>query len=114
MKFPSIIKTSRYRRFEIEPRYYDPIKEEIEERTERIKRELRGEYSSEYSGARISFDRKSRKTASTSFIQLLIAAVLSLMVVGWLYFGNEVFYVLIVIAPFYLYKRLRKPFQPRD
>lgn len=114
MKFPSIIKTARYRRFEMEPRYYDPIKEEIEERTERIKREMKGEYSTEYSGARISFDRKTRKTASTSFLQLLIAAVLSLMVVGWLYIGNEVFYVLVLLVPFYLYKRLRKPFQGRD
>ncbi|MEQ8469640.1 MAG: hypothetical protein RIC35_00565 [Marinoscillum sp.] len=108
------MKTARYRRFEIEPRYYDPVKEEIDERTERIKREMSGEYSTEYSGARISFDRKSRKTASTSFLQLLIAAILSLMVVGWLYFGNEVFYVLIALIPFYLYKRLRKPFQERD
>ena len=109
MKFPSIVKTARYRRFGIEPRYYDPIKEEIEERTERIKREINGEYDGEYTGARISFDRKTRKTASTSMMQLAIAAILALGVVGWLYFGNEVFYVLWAAVPFYFYFRLRKP-----
>ncbi|WP_421873651.1 hypothetical protein [Marinoscillum sp.] len=109
MKFPSIIKTARYRRFEMEPRYYDPIKEEIEERTERIKREISGEYSGEYTGARISFDRKTRKTANTSMLQLLIAAILGSGVVGWLYFGNEVFYALWLGVPAYLYFRFRKP-----
>ena len=31
MKLPSIFKTPNYQRFDIKPRYYDPIKEEIEE-----------------------------------------------------------------------------------
>ncbi|MEQ9307782.1 MAG: hypothetical protein RJQ14_27980 [Marinoscillum sp.] len=75
---------------------------------------MTGEYSTEYTGARISFDRKTRKTANTSFLQLLIAAILSMMVVGWLYLGNQVFYILILLVPFYLYKRLRRPFQDRD
>lgn len=43
MKFPSIFKTASHQRFSINTRYYDPIKEEIAERTERIKRELEEE-----------------------------------------------------------------------
>lgn len=109
MKFPSLIKTAKYRRFEMEPRYYDPIKEELEERTERIKREMKGDYDPQYSGGRISFDRKTRKTASASMLQLVIAAVLSLGVVGWLYLGNDVLYALWLGVPIYLYFRLRKP-----
>ncbi|HCX23447.1 MAG: hypothetical protein CMB80_08730 [Flammeovirgaceae bacterium] len=109
MKFPSIVKTARYRRFEMEPRYYDPIKEEIEERTERLKREMTGEYDGQYTGARISFDRKTRKTASTSMMQLVIAAILGAGVIGWLYLGNDIFYALWAVVPFYLYFRLRKP-----
>lgn len=109
MKFPSIIKTARYRRFEVEPRYYDPIKEEIEERTERIKRELNGEYDAQYTGGRISFDRKTRKTANASMLQLVIAAVLGSGVMGWLYFGNDIFYALWLVVPIYLFFRFRKP-----
>lgn len=43
MKFPSIFRTSSPQRFGIKPRYYDPVKEEIEERTARIKKELEEE-----------------------------------------------------------------------
>jgi hypothetical protein len=43
MKFPSIFRTATPMRFEIKPRYYDPIKEEIEERTARIREELKNE-----------------------------------------------------------------------
>ena len=30
-------------RFDVKPRYYDPVKEEIEQRTAKIKRELQAE-----------------------------------------------------------------------
>ena len=40
MKLPSIVRVSKPRRFDITPRHYDPIKEEIEQRTLAIKKEL--------------------------------------------------------------------------
>ncbi|WP_439483581.1 hypothetical protein [Cyclobacterium plantarum] len=40
MKFPSIFRVNQPRRFQINPRHYDPVKEEIQSRTEGIKREL--------------------------------------------------------------------------
>jgi hypothetical protein len=43
MKFPSIFRTASPMRFDIKPRYYDPIKEELEERTARIKSEMEEE-----------------------------------------------------------------------
>ena len=43
MKFPSLFRTVSPMRFDIKPRYYDPIKEELEERTSRIKSELEEE-----------------------------------------------------------------------
>ena len=43
MKFPSIFRTATPMRFDIKPRYYDPIREELEERTSRIKKELEEE-----------------------------------------------------------------------
>ncbi|MFC4870252.1 hypothetical protein [Negadavirga shengliensis] len=40
MKFPSIFRVNQPRRFQITPRHYDPVKEEIANRTERIRKEL--------------------------------------------------------------------------
>ena len=40
MKLPSFIKLPGHKKFTITPRYYDPIKEEIMERTEAIKRKM--------------------------------------------------------------------------
>ena len=43
MRLPFMSKQRGPRQFNITPRHYDPIKEEIEERTKRIKDELRAE-----------------------------------------------------------------------
>src|SRR5690606_41747519 len=43
MKLPSIVKLGKYHRFNITPRHYDPINEEIEERTNAIRRQLEEE-----------------------------------------------------------------------
>jgi hypothetical protein len=40
MKLPSIFRVNQPHKFNITPRHYDPVKEEIEARTHRIKREL--------------------------------------------------------------------------
>ena len=40
MKFPSIFRVNSPMRFDIKPRYYDPVKEEIEQRTSKIKKDL--------------------------------------------------------------------------
>lgn len=107
MRFPSFIKLPRHRRFEITPRYYDPIKEEIEERTRRIKEEMDGNPSG-YRPSHIQFDRKTKSGPTSSGLQLIIAAGLGTVTLGWLYFGNQIFYTLWIIVPFYLFFRLRK------
>lgn len=111
MRFPSFIKVPGNRRFEIEPRYYDPVKEEIAERTAFIKHELAGRSSPESGGyvpGKITFEKKTKTAPNSSLLQLLIALVLGLTVVGWLYFGNQIFYSLWLVVPLYLFFRLRK------
>ncbi len=109
MKFPSFIKVPRNKRFNIEPRYYDPIKEEIEERTMRIKQELEGKSDSgTSSGTRITFERRTSPAPSSSLMQLGIAAILGSLVIGWLFYGNAVFYSLWLVVPIYLFFRFRK------
>ena len=108
MRFPSLFRLPRHQQFRIQPRYYDPVKEEIKERTERIKEEMDGKAEGNYQPSKISFRRKTKSAPATSMIQLGIAALLGVMVLGWLQFGNEVFYYLLwIVFPIYLIYRLK-------
>jgi len=108
MRFPSLFRIPKYQQFEIKPRYYDPIKEEIKERTARIKQGMEAKDAEDYQPAHLSFKRKTKPAPITSMLQLLIAVMLGLMILGWLQFGNEMFYyMLLVIVPGYLIYRLK-------
>ena len=108
MRFPSLFRLPRHQQFRIQPRYYDPVKEEIKERTERIRQAMEGGENGEYKPAQISFKRKARKAPSTSMLQLSIAVILGMLILGWLEFGNDVFYYMLwLIVPVYLLYRLK-------
>lgn len=107
-RFPSLFRLPKHQQFQIKPRYYDPVKEEIADRTERIREEMRGKESGSYQPSKINFKRKTQSAPSSSLLQLGIAALLGLMVVGWLQFGGDFFYYLLwIIVPGYLFYRLR-------
>jgi len=107
-RFPSLFRLPKHQQFHIKPRYYDPVKEEIAERTERIREEMTGKETGDYHPSKINFKRKAKSAPSTSLLQLGIAALLGLMVVGWLQFGGDFFYYMLwVIVPGYLFYRLR-------
>ena len=109
MKLPSIFKTASHQRFSIKPRYYDPIKEEIEERTSRIKKELEQEGliepeeagGSEFprrSAMKGSFSTyrgmKTRDTSvfnSTGIIRTLLFLGMVAAAFGYIYIGPQVF-----------------------
>lgn len=108
MRFPSLFRLPRHQQFDIKPRYYDPVKEEIRERTERIKDQLEGKENGDYRSSKINFKRKTTSAPMTSFIQLGIAAMLGIIVVGWLYIGNDIFYYLVwMLVPAYLFYRIK-------
>lgn len=108
MRFPSLFRLPKHQQFRIKPRYYDPVKEEIKERTERIKEQMEGKEGGNYQPSKINFKRKTKSAPATSMLQLGIASLLGLMVLGWLQFGNEVFYYLLwIIVPVYLIYRLK-------
>jgi len=117
LKLPSLIKKPRYQRFHVEPRYYDPIKEDIEFRTERIKSELgmnEKEFDAGYSSKISGSFRKNMKHAKgggvdqTMMLRLIILIGLVLFAGGFVYVGTDVFYVALLYIPFYLWKKLRK------
>ena len=111
-------KTATYQRFKIEPRYYDPVKEDIQNRTERIKAEMGISdkqidigYRSQISG---SFRKNMKHTpkgggaGSIATMRLVIFFILVMFMGGFVYVGTEIFYVLLLYVPFYLWKRIRR------
>lgn len=119
MKFPSIIRTPRHQRFNLEPRYYDPVKEELQEREDRIKRTLLlndskkniddAEGYSAHSSLRGAFIQNRRsKSGSTSFLQLIIMFLLAGLIFGYIYFGNIALYIVLTISSVLLYFKIKR------
>ena len=103
-----LFRIPKHQQFQIKPRYYDRVKEEIKERTELIKRRMEEGDGASYAPSRIEFKRKTKSASNTSLLQLGIAALLGILVLGWLYMGNDIFYYIAWIAiPLYLFYRLK-------
>ncbi|MEM8893895.1 MAG: hypothetical protein AAGC88_04900 [Bacteroidota bacterium] len=112
MRLPSLIRLPKHQRFSFQPRHYDPVKEEIEERVSKIKKEMEIEQGKEVTagGSAIqgSFRAKSavgKGTPSASGLQLIIALFLMVTIFGWLYYGNDIFYSYTLIVPVFVWYR---------
>jgi hypothetical protein len=107
MKLPSILKIPSYQRFNYEPRYYDPIKEDIEERRKKFKKQMDADGKRRSSRSRIegSFRRRAQAEDNSGFLRLGIAALLFGGAVGFLYFGNIAVYITGAVAFIYLILR---------
>ncbi|TRX49824.1 RnfABCDGE type electron transport complex subunit D [Fulvivirga sp. M361] len=114
MKLPTLFRTPKYQKFHIEPRYYDPIKEEMDKRTEAIRSELnsgaqeinRPGYSSRISG---SFrTKKSASTGSATIMQLVIMALLIAVIFGYLYLGNTALYIFALVSSVLVYLKMKR------
>lgn len=116
MKFPSIFRTASPMRFDIKPRYYDPIKEELEERTSRIKKEMEEEgllnneeleiRSKSFGGnIRGSFaqhrgikPKGSSMFNSTAMIRTLLFFAMIIGSFGYIYLGPIIFTYMLYVA----------------
>ncbi|PZX58409.1 hypothetical protein LV84_01617 [Algoriphagus ratkowskyi] len=131
MKFPSVFRTAAPMRFDIKPRYYDPVREEIEQRTSQIKKDLEAQGLLERSdgssqdigsygaGIRGSFSQhkgiKERDGenmfASTAMIRTFIFLLLLGSIFGYVYLGPVIFeyiaYVAALIGAIYFFFRLK-------
>lgn len=110
MRFPSFIRLPRHQKFHYEPRYYDPIKEDIERRTKLAKNQLSNEANAEL-GERISmqWNRRENQAKKSSIRQLLIVTALITTVVVYFYFGNNGIYGLLgIFALLYFYFKFKK------
>jgi hypothetical protein len=88
-KFPSIIKLPHHRDFSYEPRFYDPVKEDIENRKALIASSLRRQKKlnlrpeddvlGHHSRISLAFQRKERVEKRSFIIQLFIVVILLLL-----------------------------------
>jgi hypothetical protein len=109
MKFPSISRIPKHRKFNYEPRYYDPVKEDIKNRTERIRSEIDLEKNKTYrQNIREAFNQRDRDNKKTDFMQLLLITIMLGTFVGWLYYGNAALYAFLVLFPLYIFLRTRR------
>jgi len=110
MKLLPIFKVAKNKKFNFTPRYYDPIKEEIKERTEAIRRQLEGgidteTFRSNKSGA---FSQRSRRHSSANVLQFSFIIVFVTVVIAYLYFGPVALYSFLILLPLYVLIKLRK------
>jgi hypothetical protein len=89
------------------------MKEDIQNRTERIRNELRiQEGSSDIrSGLQKDFLKNERANRQANVTQLLIVVLLIGTAAGWLFYGNNVFYFFLILVPFYIFIRRRSFFR---
>ncbi|QHT67809.1 hypothetical protein GXP67_14770 [Rhodocytophaga rosea] len=105
MKIPSLVRVPKYRRFNFEPRHYDPIKEDLKNRTELIEQQLKNQSSDSATKHRISeaFIRdKYRTGGKVNILQLALVFILSATFVGFLYIGFYAFFITGVIILLYV------------
>lgn len=116
MKIPSLFKTPRNQKFGIVPRYYDPIKEEIDQRTSLIKREMNMEKNGtplekRHIDSRIAGSFKYRRPKGVSaagLMQMVIIMLLVGVMVGYLYFGNIALYIFLLVSSVLLYLKIKR------
>ena len=116
MKFPSFFKLPGHQRFEFRPRYYDPLKEELETRQRQIEaeigksRERRESHDALTPQTSISeaFARRRREQGKSNMMTSILALVFIIVILSYIFLGNNVVYVGAVIFPAYLWFRLRK------
>jgi hypothetical protein len=114
MKIPSLIRLPKYKRFNLEPRYYDPIKDDVDHRVKRIQYDMGQNENAHRSSISGAFTRNlEKREKSSSLLQILIIFVLLGTFAAYLYYGNVVFYFFITLIPVYLYYRSKKFLRPR-
>jgi len=121
MKFLSLFtKVPEHQRFNYVPRYYDPKKEEMQERVVRIKREIEiekgierehetGDHRRRMAGAFQASRRRTQNSPDlqTPLLRLGILLFLAVFLIAYLTWGKPVLYSLLAVVPLYFYLRLK-------
>lgn len=94
MKLPTLTRLARYKRFDYQPRYYDPVKEEVEARAESIRKQIRqqksGNYQQDNTRIREAFRQNRRKDKRADLMQMAFVVFFGAAIFAYLEFGNIV------------------------
>jgi len=125
MKFLSVFtKAPKHQRFNYTPRFYDPVKEELEQRESRIKLEIAREkgtaipedlkgHRGRISGAFQAARKRNNSVVATgtginpTILRLGILLFMTVFIIAFLEFGKPALYLLILVVPFYLYLKFK-------
>ena len=93
MKFPSVMKINKHKRFNYTPRYYDPIKERIDEKIEEARRAHSKDENDRQAGysVRISdaFRQRERETRNLGSFRLLFLLAVIVLLTTYVLFGSQ-------------------------
>ena len=121
MKFLSLFtKAPQHQRFNYTPRFYDPVKEELEQRESRIKKELEKErgvetedttasYRTRIAGSFQAARKRSKQPGGTNvaMTRLFILLFITIFLIAFLEFGRPALYMFVLFIPFYLYLKFK-------
>lgn len=122
MKFPTLFgRTPSHQRFQYRPRYYDPQKEEREEREKRIRAELNlakeetahaagDDYRSRIKGSFHKARKRGKPSSETSavLLRLIVLLAITIMLIAYLTWGTVAIYGLLLLVPVWFYFRFLK------
>ncbi|MBR9998418.1 MAG: hypothetical protein KFF73_05570 [Cyclobacteriaceae bacterium] len=109
MRLPTLTRLPKNKRFNFQPRYYDPIKEEIVERTSRIKSEINQETSAAYrENISAAFRRRSRAEKKSGVMQFGFVILFLLIFIGFLTFGEKIFLSFLLLIPIYIWIKMKR------
>src|SRR5690554_5824267 len=112
MKIPSIARIPKHQKFNYAPRFYDPIKEDIAQRREIIKRGLDKNLPLDHQSAiQNAFSRRRTANKKANLTQLLMIILLLATFFGYIYYGNLVLYLALAFVSVYLLVRKKKIFR---
>ena len=125
MKFLSLFtKAPQHQRFQYTPRFYDPQKEEMQERESRIRQEIErergiqredlGNHRSRIAGSFQAARRRSKSAAEPSAILLRFGVFLflTLFIMAFLEWGKPALYSFFLFVPFYFYLKFKGRSKP--
>jgi hypothetical protein len=122
MKFLSLFtKAPQHQRFNYTPRFYDPKKEEMKEREDRIRKELERErgivseeavndHRSRMMGSFHAARRRSKATSEPNAVMIRLGVLLFIVIflMAFLTWGKPVIYSLFLFIPVYFYMKFRQ------
>ncbi len=109
MKLPPLLRLPKNRQFRYRPIYYDPVKDRIGT-GESIFPGQGTDDNRRYDRRRITqaYKRRPGLDHKADFRQALFILSFSVLGFGYIYIGNYIFFIMLVLIPLYIWIRLRK------